>query len=423
MPNRIESAAKPTPASAGIAIGQWRKGTGMAPPYFFLSYAAENDDAWLRRFYEELDNDVANLPGGPLKKGSGFIDSAQTRGTEWNRNLQDALAETRVMVCMYSPVYFQKLYCGIEMEVMLRRRRRYQQEKPNAQPSNIIPIRWWPLENPATQQTTTARTLPKFLVSRDPASVYEQQGLRYMMETAAHQAEYVNLRRGIARDIVIAANRFTLPTEPLASLVGVSSAFVPRPVPLDPRALDRAVFGPKSATCVYVGRPGWHIDPAVLFRPPDEDAVTYICASVAERLQTRAYEFPIDPASTGAFDILEHIAGNNGRVVVVVDSSVIHIDPFQTWLRTYDEKRFPNCATIILGDARELRVGDVLPLSASEPRVVFHAPKTADALDAAVETSLAILHDVIALSSNPGSPIDRATEHRTIPGFSGHAAA
>jgi hypothetical protein len=160
-----------------------------------------------------------------------------------------------------------------------------------------------------------------------------------------------------------------------------------------------------------------------MFRPPDEDAVTYICAAVAERLQTRAYELPIDPASAPGFDILEHVARNNGRVVVVVDSRVIDIAPFQAWLRTYDEKRFSNCATIVLGATQELRVADILPLSASEPRVVFHAPNSADALDFAVEKSLGILHDVIALSSNPGSPIDRTTEHRTMPGFTGHVAA
>ena len=389
----------------------------MAPPYFFLSYAAENDDALLRRFHDELENEVANLPGGPLKR-AGFIDSAQSRGTEWNRTLEDALAETRVMVCIFSPIYFQKLYCGIEMEIMLRRRRSYQQKRPNAQPSNIIPVLWWPCENPATQQTTVARTLPKFFVSRNRQSVYEQYGLKYMMETAAHQSEYIELRRNIARDIVIAANRFELPPEPRPfSIAAVPSAFVPKPVPLDPRSLDRLVFGPKSATCVYVGPRGWHVDPTVPFRPPAEDAVPYICAAVAERLETCAYELPIDPAAAPGFDVLDHVAKSNGRVVVVVDSRVLGVDPFNAWLRAYDERRFANCATIILGAARELRAAEILPLSASEPRIVFHAPNTADALDFAVEKSLAILHDAIALNSTPGSPIDRATQHRTIPGF------
>src|SRR5882672_4336897 len=111
----------------------------MASPYFFLSYAAENDDALLRRFFTELQNEVANLPGGSQALG-GFIDNAQGRGIEWNRTLEATLATTKVMVCMYSPVYFQKHYCGIEMEIMLRRRRRYQDARPNAQPSNIIPV-------------------------------------------------------------------------------------------------------------------------------------------------------------------------------------------------------------------------------------------------------------------------------------------
>jgi hypothetical protein len=273
------------------------------------------------------------------------------------------------------------------------------------------------MENPATQQTTVARTLPKFFVSRNRDSVYEREGLQYMMETAASHLEYVALRRSIARDIVIAANRFELPKEPRPfQLAAISSAFVPRPMPLDPRSIDRAGFGPKSATCVYVGRRGWHIDPAVPFRPPQEDAVPYICAAVAERLESRAYELSIDPAAAPAFELLDHVARNNGRVLVVVDWRVIDVDPFKSWLRSYDERRFTNCATIVLGATREVRAADVLPLSASEPRLVFHAPSTADALDFAVERSLAVLHDEIAQNSKSDA-IDRETQHRTIPGF------
>jgi hypothetical protein len=390
-------------------------------PYFFFSYARENDDALLRRFFTELENEVANLPGGPLAQ-AGFIDNEQTRGTEWNHTLEEALATTRVMVCMYSPVYFQKPYCGIEMEVMLRRRRTYQKEKPNAQPSNIIPVLWWPCENPATHQTTVARTLPKFFVSQNKASVYEQQGLKYMMEHAAYQAEYVELKRNIARDIVIAANRYELPTAQLPfSIAGVPSAFVPQPRALNTNDLDRLLFGPKSALCVYVGRSGWHADVRVPFRPPAEDAVPYICAAVAERLETRAFELAIDPATAFAFDVLDHVAENNGRVVVVVDSRVMDVEPFRAWLRTYDEKRFTNSATIILGADHDVKPAEILPVTASDPHVVFHALNTADALDFAIEKSLVVLHDLIALNSDPRSPIDRVTRHRTIPSFDGPA--
>jgi hypothetical protein len=241
-----------------------------------------------------------------------------------------------------------------------------------------------------------------------------------MMEAAAHQAEYVQLKRSIARDIVIAANRFELLPEPLPfSIAGISSAFVPRPISLDATRLDQIQFGPKSATCIYVGRRGWHIDATVPFQPPPEDAVHYICAAVAERLETRAFELPIDPVVESGFGVLDHLARNNGRVVVVVDARVIGVDPFMAWLRAFDEKRLSNCATIVLGAASDLRVAELLPRSASEPLVLFHVPNTPDALDFAVEKSLALLHDLIALNSNPGSPIDRVTQHRTIPGFGG----
>jgi hypothetical protein len=401
----------------------------MATPYFFLSYATENDDDQLRQFFKELDNDVANLPGGPSTK-AGFIDSDQTRGCEWDRNLQDALATTRVMVCIYSPKYFQKVYCGMEVAIMLRRRRRFQDKNKNAQPSNIIPVLWYPVENLATEQTTIARTLPKFFVSRDRRSVYEREGLKYMMETAAHREEYVRLRRSIARDIVIAANRFELEHEPRPfELTAVPNAFLPRPLTLHPRSLDRTTFGPKSTTCVYVGRHGWHVDEAVPFRPPAEDAVPYICAAVAERLESSAYEMAIDPGSAAGFDILDHIARNNGRAVVVVDWRSVQADPFKTWLNTYDawlsaehEPRLGNCATIVLGAEGEVRAADLLPLSASDPHLVFHAPSTADTLDFAVEKSLAILHDEIAAKSKSDA-IERETQHRTIPGFSTKNAA
>jgi hypothetical protein len=385
-------------------------------PYFFFSYAAENDDPALRRFFDELNVEVANMPGGP-RGAAGYIDQQQRRGEAWDENLARALATTRVMVSLYTPIYFTKPYCGKEMELMLRRRRAYRTQHPVEAPSNIIPVMWYPCEDADTHRSEVARTLPRFFVSRDRASVYEREGLRFMIESTIHQADYVALKRSIAKDIVSAANRFRLPEErvPL-SMASVRNAFVPQPMPLDPATLDATVFGPKSALYVYVGSRGWHSHIESPFRPPDEDGAAYICAAIAERLETQPRELAINPGVSDSLDVLEHVARNNGRVIVLIDSRVIETAPFDSWVRAYDERLFKNCATIVVGATTEEQATRALPLTAVRSKgFLFYELNEAEALARVVETSLDKLHDVIASNSDPGSPIDRSTTHTSLP--------
>jgi hypothetical protein len=128
-------------------------------PYeFFFSYTRGNNDDYLKQFFKDLSEDVRvrrGLPektmvGGVLKDTVvGFFDQRDIElGATWEKTISDALQDSKVMVSIYSPGYFQSEYCGKEWEIFLQRCQLYQERarragEPNASlPPAIKPTLW-----------------------------------------------------------------------------------------------------------------------------------------------------------------------------------------------------------------------------------------------------------------------------------------
>src|SRR5882762_7109599 len=94
--------------------------------WFFLSYArhdretAPKDKDYVKQFYEDLNRDLLQKKPQPGTAGF-FDDKGIQQGTAWVPVLNQALATCRVLICMYSPAYFQSDYCGKEWEVFSSR--------------------------------------------------------------------------------------------------------------------------------------------------------------------------------------------------------------------------------------------------------------------------------------------------------------
>src|SRR5512132_1470655 len=105
-------------------------------PYeFFFSYTRGNNDAYLRQFFKDLSEEVRIRKGLPKDKDTpvGFFDQQEIElGATWDQTIIDALQESKVMVSIYSPGYFQSQYCGKEWDVFMQRCRLYRERRVQA---------------------------------------------------------------------------------------------------------------------------------------------------------------------------------------------------------------------------------------------------------------------------------------------------
>ncbi len=106
-------------------------------PYFFLSYSqADAKGGYLKCFFEDLRDRVADLEGMAINKMDpdaqerldkvGFYDRHGVKsGQDWMEKIGAALQHNGVLVCVYSPNFFtrrlEKQFCGREFTAFLMR--------------------------------------------------------------------------------------------------------------------------------------------------------------------------------------------------------------------------------------------------------------------------------------------------------------
>jgi hypothetical protein len=95
---------------------------------FFFSYARDNRDEYLLRFYKDLSRRVQVLSGMSKEEQEvmqiAFLDENNLQlGSEWDPALGEALQNSSVLICAYSPSYFVSEYCSREWHVFQMRRR------------------------------------------------------------------------------------------------------------------------------------------------------------------------------------------------------------------------------------------------------------------------------------------------------------
>src|SRR5258706_10337779 len=105
--------------------------------WFFLSYARRdakgdngNENPWFQKFSSDLAQQVGTafgLPAAIPNKDIEFYDRESIpAGSDWDKDLAEALQSSKVLVCLYSPAYFNSVYCGKEFTVFNSRVREYE---------------------------------------------------------------------------------------------------------------------------------------------------------------------------------------------------------------------------------------------------------------------------------------------------------
>jgi FxsC-like protein len=143
---------------------------------FFFSYASENLDAHLKQFFKALCASVAPSTGWNAEdERISFRDKQNLRVMDtYQPLLLKALQNSTVLVCVTSPAYFQKEYCGKEYYIFDQRRRQglAQNEVP---PPVILPVIW------ATDETELPPSIAKIQQEQEGfPDLYRSKGLRWL---------------------------------------------------------------------------------------------------------------------------------------------------------------------------------------------------------------------------------------------------
>jgi|GEM_PF-2311548 len=289
--------------------------------YVFFSYTHHDDNAYLQRFLTNLTDQIGKYV--TLKEGEQivFFDKKNmSRGDKWDDVVVDALQTSKVMVCVYSPNYFAREYCGREWQIFQQRRELYRQtrlasgERGVPVPPLIKPVVWIPFVTPPSvipQGINEAVAKTQYLRG-DSEEEFNKAGLDQVLRSHGKSYKpYVDYVDGLAREILAHAAQYDMPAlrevEPLDKVPsaffiesGAGDSALPRQFTLSNRnhvrfvfvAADPANFGSSRSPEAYKdrGRGDW--------RPffPDETIriFPFVQLAVSQSLEFSSDEIPFD---------------------------------------------------------------------------------------------------------------------------------
>lgn len=328
---------------------------------YFTSYARDNrkhqtDDADLRRFVDDLQNEVRQL-APPATDHITFFDTRNIEaGSDWPQDLSDALRTSRLCVCLFSPSYFNSKWCGKEFQVFRERREAWMKLPGNAgkRPQVFVPVLWITPGNVPPQIRDSLQEWDDSM-----PSAYRELGVRQLMRLNAYRDDYFTLVRVLAQKIVAAAAAAPLPDLPgLRSLDGVSNAFEELSAPAGQGALANSggvgkacfvfvaghrleVAGMRQSVDAYGNDDGWDWRP---YHPASLETIGALAQQVAGQLGLRFQELPCD---AGLAHRLLEAKAKRVPIVLMTDAWTSRIPAFQGLLREYDDLNLSNCAMLV----------------------------------------------------------------------------
>ena len=88
----------------------------------FTSYAQADREKYLEKFIDEFREEVGSLLGLADRTTVVFFDRDGVKaGDEWSTTIIHALRHAKILVCLMSPTYLGREWCGRELEVFLSR--------------------------------------------------------------------------------------------------------------------------------------------------------------------------------------------------------------------------------------------------------------------------------------------------------------
>jgi FxsC-like protein len=324
--------------------------------WFYCSYARGDANEYVKKFFADLVKEVSSY-AGVEEESVGFFDfdSIET-GDAWAPQLLAALQSSRTMVCLYSPRYFNSVFCGKEFQLFRARQELYQEASlgPNMPPT-ILPV----ILTPFGQVPNGVANIQ--YRDADFPRVYADEGLLYMLKLRNTRDDYEQFVSQFARKLVKVAREYQLPSlETVPVLTDVPNAFAETGATL--KVAERA--GPNIVEFVFIVATRSEME-AVQFRHHldnyddegwgwqpffDGDRLGILAQTITTRegLFYRAS----DPSS----DLMERLREAEGLhrvVILVIDPWSLRIDAYRQILSQYDARVFLNCGVLILWDTKD----------------------------------------------------------------------
>ncbi len=306
--------------------------------WFFFSYARQDRDDRLDRFYQDLYKNV-RLAKQLAEDEAAFFDQRSIEvGDVWTEKLRDGLRTARVLVSICSPTYLSRESCGKELQACLDR------VPAGAQSTAIFPIVW------GMPAASAHSAFDRFQMTHDDLTrAYKDEGLYYIMGLKKHEDDYAQFVTKLARMIVEAGeNRPLLEKASLAPFEQIRNPFVKAPKGAG-TTFKNAMFSyvvaqkdelPASLAERY-GDEGKEWRP---FHPDCPDPAGIMAMEVAAKQKLFYKDLPLDAKQV---ERIREAEEKKEVVIIVVDPHSIRVKTYQQYMRSYDKNNFDNSAVLV----------------------------------------------------------------------------
>lgn len=303
----------------------------MPPPVFFVSYARADTQHSNHRnifefFVEDLSAEVAIRLNRSIEDVV-FIDRSSIKaGYIWPDKLREALSECQVGLALYTPNYFNQLWCGREFQVFLQRR------KQKALGTGIVPVLW------IRSGSIPTSAVPFQYKDCSFPPEYESRGMSKLVELRSVDLKaYVLARDALVDRIVAEAGAQHLESDPNLDLESVESAW---DVSNSGDPISHTRGGVSKACFVFVAKSGWDWVPY----QESPASIGALAQTITGELGLRFEEIPCDRELPRK---LKETYDNDVPTVLFGDPSSLNLPPFSEYFRHYDSQYLLNCAALI----------------------------------------------------------------------------
>lgn len=340
----------------------------MGNCWFFLSYARLDRDQdphnCIRSFYADLDREIRRLR--KIKEGNaGFFDADGIEpGALWPETLAGALANTRALISVYSPAYFDSDYCGKEWNIFASRVDDYVAKAAQKvkRPALAIPVLFDPPES--ITPLPPALTEPQLPGDMFPAE-YRENGLRYLMVRTNKHDVYMDFLDSLVHQLIdVTASVSLPPLLPLPDIKTIPGGFKTARAGNAIPAVTTSSQGPRYADFVYVAGRRSEFESAhppvkraienygdeggvdwKPYLPAFSDEVALLAQEVATKEGFRYERLPLNNNLVAA---IRQAQADRRIIVIVVDTWTLHFSTYRAIMNDIDQQNFWNSAVLIV---------------------------------------------------------------------------
>lgn len=334
---------------------------------YFVSYARDDfyiaagsglvEDDYLKRFFESLREAVRSKAGRQQKDRVDFRDTQQIDlGKQWRPEVLDGLQASRVLLALYTPTFFARPECGIEVGFMQRRRRHTHPD--GKEPHEfIIPVVW-----EKTEVLPAALKGVNYFQADLPPS-YKEYGLRILARQKRFADDFDQSVDAIASQIDKVRAMAPLPMLPNPPSLATLPNIFTTPRPEDAAAQPAPIKGPNGVRFAYIaaskaelsgkgyqtcyGSRGEEWQPW----PTDDRVIGMLAPRVAT--ENRFIPYSINLADTYASQ-LSQAQQENTLVVLLVDVwSGCAIARYREYLQEYDRQGSIYSAALVVWNEQD----------------------------------------------------------------------